>query len=209
LRYREKLPMSYHALWGLAVSAVGVAVLGLWAGGGLGQAPKADPPRGATKGDLKPAYFGVKACAGGCHDQKEPQAGALCRRNESVIWQREDKHGKAYEVLTGKRADKMRELLGIKGKLTEEKQCLSCHGVVRIPGTEVDEDSFKPEDGVSCVVCHGTAKNWIVFHGVGLNKKEWRGLTPPPQETDFGRTDLRDPRQRAALCASRPHRHPT
>jgi hypothetical protein len=94
----------------------------------------------------------------------------------------------------------MAQLLGIKGDISRDERCISCHGVV-VGNNKVD-DSFSLAEGVSCVVCHGPHAEWVGPHGLVLERKKWRGLSRQVKEEKYGMTDLWDPLKRAALCAS-------
>src|SRR5436309_1520923 len=87
-------------------------------------------------GPAKPTklYYGVLACSnGGCHNnpvtpnQKDI---LLCGYGEVRIWSQQDKHMDANKVLKGERSLQMAKLLGIKGDITKEPSCISCHGVI-------------------------------------------------------------------------------
>jgi hypothetical protein len=193
------MPTSYRRWPVLAVGVVGLALLGLWVGGGHGPAAKADAGKEPDKGPTT-LYFGISECAR-CHTMPgkvDPDDPDLCRLNESKIWDAEDKHRQAFLVLKGERAQKMGKLLHI--DVTKDRQCLSCHGVVLPEGAPVHK-SFKEDDGVSCVVCHGAAEEWVDMHG-GLRRDKWRKYTREEKQTKFGMTDLWDPVKRANLCAS-------
>src|SRR5262249_13390928 len=73
-------------------------------------------------------YYGISACAH-CHRKPVEPPPVLCRCIEAAIWETEDKHKEAFQVLRGERARRMGELLSIKGAVWEEKSCISCHGV--------------------------------------------------------------------------------
>jgi hypothetical protein len=176
---------------------VGLTVLTCALGGrGLGQEPKANP--GANK---KPTtlYFGVSACAN-CHTNPPTDSPPLlCRCNEILVWKKEDKHKDAYTNLFKERAQQMVKILQIKD-VGNEKSCVTCHGVF-VADASQKHPSFKAEDGVSCVACHGPYKDWIDKHG-GIDREEWRKKTRREKEDVWGMTDLWDPAKRAKKCAS-------
>src|SRR5437660_847494 len=108
-----------------------------------------------AKGALTLLYYGTVVCID-CHRDPKNVKGeppVLCRCDEVKTWELRDKHGIAYQVLTGDRAKQMGKLLGIPN-VTLAKECLSCHGVV-IPDKRSQHESFKAQEGVSCVICHG------------------------------------------------------
>jgi len=151
-------------------------------------------------------FYGVAACStGGCHDnpvapnQKDI---LLCGYDEVRIWSQQDKHKDANKVLKNERSKQMAKLLGIKGDLTKEPSCVSCHGVVVDDKKYVHEESFDIGEGVSCGVCHGHYSDWVDQHSTFLQRKKWRGLSRKVKEEQFGMRDLWDPEKRAALCVS-------
>ncbi len=178
----------------LGCAALAWCVVGSSRGSQAKGGAQADKP----KGNPTPLYFGVSACVS-CHTQ--PPAGApplLCRCNEWGIWDKSDKHKIAYTVLQGERAKRMGEILG--RKVAEDAACISCHGV-NITDQKLKHSSFRLEDGVSCVACHGAYQDWVDIHG-GLRREEWRKKTRQEKETDFGMLDLWDPAKRTKLCVS-------
>jgi hypothetical protein len=57
------------------------------------------------------------------------------------------------------------------------------------------------EEGVTCVVCHGTYAEWIKEHQPPFNMK-WPNLSRAQKEARFGMRDLWDPGKRAQICLS-------
>lgn len=169
-----------------------------------------NPPRPVVhvQGEAKPTklYYGVLACSnGGCHDnpvtpnQKDI---LLCGYDEVRIWSKEDKHKDANKVLRGERGQQMAKLLGIKGDISREPSCVSCHGVLVDDKKYIHEESFDLNEGVSCGVCHGHFSDWVDQHSTFLQRKKWRGLSRETKEKQYGMRDLWDPEKRATLCAS-------
>jgi hypothetical protein len=197
--------------WKLAVAGALVYLGVAWLFGGQPRAAKSAAPaervrapKGKDEITRTPLFYGTDACQD-CH-VKPPAAKwpkpLLCRCNEYTKWHEEDKHADAYEVLLNKRSQRMGKLLGISP--VHEEACLNCHAVV-IKNKSLEKQSelagFKVKEGVSCVVCHGAYREWVVQHGVRLNLRKWRHLTRREKE-QYGMTDLWDPVKRAALCAS-------
>jgi hypothetical protein len=185
-----------------------VAALGLVVARAMVHAPaSADAAQGT---DVKRFYYGVSSCKD-CHSkEKEPPEDYLCRCTEARVWSKEDKHAFAYKALEGERGQRMQALLGY--NVTASSACLSCHSVVTPTGATAAK-TFKQDEGVSCVACHGYAllaapdKNklavsWIAFHGDEANHDAWRGLTRAVKHDVYGMTDLWDLAKRARLCAS-------
>jgi hypothetical protein len=157
------------------------------------------------------SYYGMDSCTD-CHIKgfANPEK-YICRGIEVPIWRDQDKHALAYRVLDDKRAQDIGKLLGgwdVKNK----KECLACHCVWVEEKQDVKlAKSFKREEGVSCVACHGVelfaptdklAVSWIVLHSAEATRETWRGLTRAAKEADYGMTDLWDPVCRTQVCAS-------
>jgi hypothetical protein len=160
--------------------------------------------RGALEPNAGPTrlYFGAIVCAD-CHEtpkKSEPEP-VLCRCNEFKVWDQQDKHKSAFVALRSERARRMGELLSFKDATTE-KSCLGCHGVdIRDPNVKVDK-TFKVEEGVTCVACHGAYFDWVDVHGSRLQREKWRALSREQKQKDYGMTDLWNPATRARTCAA-------
>ena len=155
----------------LLIVVLGLACLGAWflpdRAARLPASASAGEPK---KKELTKLYFGVSLCRK-CHNEKEPvpdKSALLYRGTEMHTWDKFDKHKDATIVLKGPLGQQMAQRLGIKGDITQERQCISCHGVLTGPGDAIDE-SFKDAadreaSGVSCVVCHGPHPAWVNEH---------------------------------------------
>jgi Cytochrome c554 and c-prime len=177
-------------------------------GSGQEQQPKAKPGDGP-----RALYYGEKTCAGG-HSFAKPEdvrgpPPIVCRCNEAIIWEKEDKHRLAYTNVfnPGGRGDQIVKLLHY-SKSDVDKNCVVCHGVY-IPPEKLEaltDSAFKRDqsEGVTCAVCHGAYEDWVDPHGsaVERRRKEWRLLSRQAKEEKFGMTDLWDPAKRTRLCAS-------
>jgi hypothetical protein len=152
-------------------------------------------PAGPTR-----LYFGISACTQ-CHTKPGESNPVLCRCIEANIWETEDKHKDAFQVLRSERAKEIGELLRIQGPVWEDKSCVSCHGVL-IEDNRLRHKTFREEDGVSCVACHGAFREWVALHGDVLERENWRSYSRKLKEEKYGMKDLWDPAQRARLCAS-------
>src|SRR2546428_477675 len=114
-----------------SVGVVGVVCLALlaWNLRGRGEEGKSRPAVAEPNSSPKPTplFYGVQACAGRCHDLKEPidaekeKFPPLCRRNEITLWEAKDKHKNAYNVLKEERAAQMGKLLDA-GKPDSERK---------------------------------------------------------------------------------------
>src|SRR5262249_31837288 len=135
-------------------------------------------------------YFGVVACSnGGCHDNPNQKNVLVCDYDEVQTWTKHDKHKDANKVLTGERSRQMGMLLGLGGGVAKARECISCHGVL-IEDDKLKHSSFRLEDGVSCVACHGEYKEWVARHGDFLERDDWRKLSRQAKEEQFGMRDL-------------------
>jgi hypothetical protein len=195
-RFDRRLPVI--ALACLLALAAGAAAIG--AGG-----EQTPPARSAAVNPdkLTPFIVGARECAS-CHDQKhhstftrEELGRWICRMDEFPTFNTQDKHKLAFKGLTGPRGQQMGELLGT-DVTKAEAGCINCHGV---PEHGVPKQQYtREDDGVTCVACHGTYKEWVLNHQIP--DKEWSELPPKDKERRFGMTDLWDPVRRTETCAS-------
>ena len=163
---------------------------------------------GAPKAKLTEVYYGVELCRN-CHgkDKEEPPEKSLYNRGtEMSVWDAQDKHKDATTVLLGERSRQIGKLLGYKTDPIKEPKCINCHGVRIEDENKIDKGSYgtsqqREKSGVSCVVCHGPYREWVIEHGL-LPKVDWKSLTPTAKQRDYGLTNLWDPATRAALCCS-------
>jgi len=150
----------------------------LWSG--LVLAQSAEPPK----------YTGPGSCASpSCHGGVQPRTDNSVLQNEYSTWVVQDKHARAFAVLTNPVATRMGKILGIERPESAPK-CLGCHAL-SVP--EADRArTFDSTDGVSCESCHGPASNWLGPHTT-------RGWTHE-RSIAAGMRDLRDPARRAENC---------
>ena len=97
----------------------------------------------------------------------------------------------------------MAEILGYDPR--QKPECLSCHS---IPGVNEEKktdppygESFRLEDGVGCVSCHGAFDKWLDVHG-GAMRAKWRQNSRRQKQDEYGMTDLWDPARRVEVCGS-------
>lgn len=140
----------------------------------------------------KRVHMGVATCAGStCHGAVEPWKGSNIKQNEFVLWQRKDKHAKAYQTLLSDRSKRIAQNLGLKSAQTA-KICLDCHAD-NVPSKQRHR-SFQISDGVTCEACHGGAGTWIGTH-IAANATHKINI-------QNGLYDAASPVDRARLCLS-------
>lgn len=149
----------------------------------------ADGPAGQAAS--RDRHMGVATCAGSaCHGAAKLSGGAV-RRDEYLLWQRDDHHARAYATLRSERSRRIAANLGL-GAAHEARECLACHADF-VPATERG-DRFQLSDGVACEACHGAAERWLAPHVRGYADRSARlagGLYP-----------TWEPKARAELCLS-------
>ncbi len=140
--------------------------------------------------ELANKHLGVATCASSvCHGSPIERGQSNINQNEYIIWQNEDLHAKAYQVLLNERSIKIANNLDI-GKAHEAKICLDCH-TDNVP-KEKRGNKFLLSDGVGCEACHGGSEKWLDKHTNGDHKQSLaQGLIP-----------LDDTLTKAKLCLS-------
>ena len=137
-------------------------------------------------------HLGVTSCGGStCHGATQPVRGSQVLQNEYLIWQRQDKHAKAYAVLLEPRSQRIARNLGLPDAHTA-KVCLDCHAdnvAENLRGRQ-----FQVSDGVGCEGCHGGGQRWLGPHVAGV--------TPTAELQKLGMFPTEDPVARAGLCLS-------
>jgi hypothetical protein len=107
-------------------------------------------------------YVGPGSCAAvACHGGIAPRMSTKVLQNEYSTWVTEDKHARAFTVLTQPLARQMTEILKI-GSAERTPKCLICHALSVEPAHRARE--FDISEGVSCESCHGPASNWLGPH---------------------------------------------
>ena len=115
-------------------------------------------------------FNGPGACAASsCHGGVQPKNTTRIRQNEFSIWAAQDKHSRAYSVLSNPVSLRMGKILQppIEEPNTSPK-CLACHALF-VPESS-RATTFKVDDGVSCENCHGPAAGWLGYH----TTKDWQ-----------------------------------
>ena len=135
-------------------------------------------------------YVGAGGCsAPACHGSVRPMTQTRIWQNEYSTWVTQDKHSRAYSVLSGPVAVRMAKILGLPAANTASK-CLACHAI-DAPASDRAR-TFDISDGVSCESCHGPASAWLGPHTTA-------GWTHE-QSVKLGMYDTRDIVQRTERC---------
>jgi len=139
-------------------------------------------------------YNGPGGCASSsCHGSIQPKQITHVAQNEYSIWAGQDKHARAYEVLSSDVSLRIGKILNLKSPPNQNQKCLACHALSVAP--EMRAQSFDISDGVSCEHCHGPAAGWLGPHTV----KEWESRSGD-QKAQLGMRDLRDLAIRSHTC---------
>jgi Cytochrome c554 and c-prime len=172
-------------MWNLR-QTVGVAALVL----GLGSFACAQTSEPAPIGK----YNGPGGCAASsCHGSILPKTVLRIPQNEYSIWEGQDKHARAYQVLSNDVSVRMGHILNLKSPPAQSEKCLACHAL-SVP-TDQRAQTFDISDGVSCENCHGPASGWLGQHTV----KDWESKSGD-EKARLGMWDLRDTAVRADNC---------
>ena len=157
-----------------------------------------------------------------CHRTALPQ-NDFCKLVPAEIWQRSDKHNRAFTLLhdTAAKRELVRRILGFEmreafvddrysrlsndqspdamRKVAAMKACLRCHATW--PKEADEKYPHTPpvtlDLGVSCQACHGPGQLWEAAHRLPA----WR-LVTPAAKVALGCTDVRTTTEKARLCAS-------
>lgn len=109
-----------------------------------------------------PKYVGPGSCSAvACHGGIQPRSVTKVLQNEYSTWVTEDKHARAYAVLTEPLGRQMAATLKI-GPAEKAQKCLVCHALSVDAAHRARE--FDLADGVSCESCHGPASAWLGPH---------------------------------------------
>ncbi len=151
-------------------------------------------PNLATAADLPRGAGSCSATA--CHGGMQPSPWGKALRNEHTTWITRDRHGDAYQVLTGDRSKAIEARLpGPKVLAENDTRCLACHAT---PVASADPVALPAllSDGVGCESCHGPSDRWIARH----TEQGWAAQTPR-FKAGFGMVPTADLVSRARVCA--------
>ena len=138
-------------------------------------------------------YTGPGSCASSsCHGAVQPKTDTDVQRTEYSTWAVQDKHAKAYSVLTNAQSKRIARNLGLPEPAEKSAKCLACHAL-DVPANRRAR-TFELDDGVSCESCHGPASAWLGPH----TSKNWTH----EQSLRLGMYDTKDLVKRTELCLS-------
>ena len=107
-------------------------------------------------------YLGPGSCAAtACHGGIQPRDTTKVLQNEYSTWVVQDRHSRAYTVLTQPLAQRMGAILKI-GAPEKAQKCLVCHAL-SVSASEAGRQ-FDLSEGVSCESCHGPSSQWLGPH---------------------------------------------
>src|SRR6266853_2089776 len=136
-------------------------------------------------------YIGPGSCAAtSCHGSVKPIDGSRILQNEYSTWIIKDKHGRAYQALTGDVGERMARILQVGTQAEEAPKCLACHALYS--KAELRGREFEISEGVSCENCHGPASAWLGPH----TTRSW----PHGKSIALGMYDTRDVIHRTERC---------
>jgi hypothetical protein len=149
-----------------------------------------------SPGDTSPStvgkYNGPGGCAASsCHGSVQPKQVTRILQNEYSIWIAQDKHAKAFSVLSNPVSLRMGRILDI-GPPSQAAKCLACHALSVAP--EQRAQTFELDDGVSCESCHGPASGWLGPHTLN----DWAH----EKSVELGMYDNRNLIKRSEKCLS-------
>jgi hypothetical protein len=137
-------------------------------------------------------YNGPGGCAASsCHGSVQPKQITRIFQNEYSIWIAQDKHAKAFSVLSNPVSVRMGKILNI-GAPSQAPKCLACHALY--VSSDQRAQTFELEDGVSCESCHGPASGWLGPHTL----RDW----PHEKSVQLGMYDNRNLIKRSEKCLS-------
>ena len=189
--------------WKTSVMVLGASVAALAALAG-------QPGNGETAGpvqapDAKNFQYAGSAVCSTCHgvpsgSNTTPFTYSIgfIKLDESVTWDKEDKHSIAYKRLNGDRGRRIAGLLKIDVN-NREAGCLGCHSasITEVTNRMDQGIQFNPSEGVSCENCHGAYSGWAGDH----IQATFRTKTAADW-AKVGFVDLRSPDRQSEKCLS-------
>ena len=189
--------------WKRSLMVLGTCVAALAAVAGRpGKGEVAEP---AQAPDSKVFQYAGSAVCSGCHAITPanprtpfPYSIGFIKLDESVTWDKEDKHSIAYRRLNGDRGRRISGLLKIDVN-NREAGCLGCHSasITEVTNRMDQGVQFSPSEGVSCENCHGAYSGWAGDHIQATFRTK-----PSADWAKVGFNDLRSPDRQAEKCLS-------
>jgi hypothetical protein len=143
-----------------------------------------------TAGTVSGKYVGPGGCAASsCHGSVQPKTITRILQNEYSIWIGQDKHARAFSVLSNPVSMRIGRILNI-GRPDQAAKCLVCHALYA--PVEQRVQIFELDDGVSCESCHGPASGWLGPH----TQRDW----PHEKSVALGMYDTRNLTRRSEKC---------
>jgi len=79
-------------------------------------------------------YNGPGGCASSsCHGSIQPKQVTRVAQNEYSIWAGQDKHARAYQVLSNEVSLRIGKILNLKAPPNQNQKCLACHALSVAP----------------------------------------------------------------------------
>jgi Cytochrome c554 and c-prime len=129
-------------------------------------------------------YSGPGSCAASnCHGSVAQKTVTRIWQNEYSIWAAQDKHARAYAMLSNPVSMRMARILKLQTSPNQADKCLVCHTLDVAPNLRAQS---------SCENCHGPAVGWLGPHTA-------RGWTHE-QSLKLGMYDTRDLVARSEKC---------
>ena len=154
-------------------------------------APPQKPQTKQTPGEAG-KYSGPGSCASSnCHGGVQPKGLVRIAQNEYSIWAAQDKHSRAYTVLSNPTSIRIGKILGLEQAPNKSEKCLVCHAL-NVRSDQRAQTFQSIDDGVSCESCHGPAVGWLGQHTL----KNWTH----EQSLKLGMYDTRDLAKRTDRC---------
>ena len=184
--------MGARKIAGRAGFAAGVAVLLIIRVTATAGPQAATPPSTGVGKYNGPGGCAASNCHGSVKSKNVP--GIQISQNEFSIWATQDKHARAYTVLSNPVSMRMGKILKIDQPNKSEK-CLVCHALY-VPA-DLRATTFQPDDGVSCESCHGPAVGWLGPH----TTEAWQHYSAA-EKSRYGMYDTRNLVGRSEKCMS-------
>ena len=138
-------------------------------------------------------YSGPGGCAASnCHGSVTQKTVTRVWQNEYSTWAAQDKHARAYNMLSNPVSMRMGKILKLASNPNQADKCLVCHSLD--VASNLRAQSFQTDEGVSCENCHGPAVGWLGPH----TTKGWTH----EQSLKLGMYDTRDLVARSEKCMS-------